>query len=92
MDQIRMVKDENGDIYLSQEDLLKVMNERLERFPQEYEQLKKPQEGKIVGIDGNTSMHPPDEKEIAKHEGMENMLRGIMSMLNVNDQGGDNDG
>ena len=90
MDSIRMVKDDNGDIYLSQEDLLKVMNERLERFPQEYQELKKPQEGKIVGIDGQTSMQPPDEKEIAKHEGMETMLRGIMGMLSV-DQGGEND-
>lgn len=90
MDQIRMVKDENGDIYLSQEDLLKVMDERLKRFPQEYAQLKRPQEGKIVGINGKTSTQPPDEKEIAKHEGMENMLRGIMGMLDV-DQGGEND-
>ena len=91
MDQIHMVKDENGDIYLSQEDLMQVMQERLERFPQEYEQLKKPQEGKIVDINGSTLFSTPDEKEIVRHEGMENMLRGIMDMLSV-DQGGENDG
>lgn len=80
MDKIRIVKD-NGSIFISQEDLLSVLEERLKRFPEERKELKKPQKGKIVGIDGQVSTQPPDEKEIARNEGMETMLRGIINIL-----------
>jgi len=86
MNQIRMVKDDNGEIFLSQKDLLAMMNERLERFPDELAQLKKPKEGKIVGINGAKSATPPDEKEIAKHEGMEAMLRGIVNTIKTEEE------
>lgn len=83
MDQIRIVKD-NDDIYLSKDDLVRAMKERLDRFPDEYEQLKNAQESKIVDLAGNTIQKQPNEKEIAKHEGMEKMLRGIIGMIDVN--------
>jgi hypothetical protein len=83
MDQIRIVKD-NDDIYLSKDDLVQAMKERLDRFPDEYEQLKNAQESKIVDLAGNTIQKQPNEKEIAKHEGMEKMLRGIIGMIDVN--------
>lgn len=83
MDKIRIVKDDNEETYLSKADLITIFKERLDRFPKELEQLKKPQQGKIVGIDGTTSLQPPDEKEIARHEGMQKMLEGIYSMINV---------
>lgn len=82
MDQIRIVKDDNENVFISQEDLLKALNERLEKFPEEREQLKKPKEGSIVGLDGNVSLQQPDEKEIARNEGMEAMLRGVINILN----------
>lgn len=84
MDQIRMVRDENGDVFLSQQDLLQVMNERLERFPSQIEQLKKPKEGKITMLNGQPSVQPPDEKEVARHEGMQQMLEGVIGLI---DQG-----
>lgn len=90
MDKIRMVKDENENIFLSQEDLVTVMNERLERFPKEYEELKKPQEGSIVGVDGKKNLVAPDPAKLYQHEGMEKMLRGIMGMIGT-DPGGEND-
>jgi hypothetical protein len=77
-----MVKD-GDDVYLSREDLLGVMNERLSLFPKELEELRKPKIGKIVGINGNTSLQPSDEKEIERHKGKEIMLKGIISMLNM---------
>lgn len=91
MDKIRMVKDENGDIFLSQEDLVKIMNDRLERFPQEYEELKKPQEGSIVGVDGKKNLVAPDPAKLYQHEGMEKMLRGIVGILSADPGGEKND-
>lgn len=83
MDKIRIVKDENGEVFLSQKDLLTIMNERLKRFPGELTELRKPKPGKIVGADGEVTMQPPDEKMISKHEGMEVMLRGIVNIIDV---------
>lgn len=81
-----MVKDEVGNIYLSQEDLLGIMATRLERFPDELEALKKPQKSQIVGLDGQAKIKPPDPKEIAHYEGMQKMLEGIMNMINITDE------
>lgn len=91
MDQIRIVKDDNDNIYLSKDDLIGAMKERLERFPEEHKQLKNPQQSKVVGLDGNTIEKKPDEKEIARHEGMEKMLRGIIGMIDVEEPGGTNE-
>lgn len=81
-----MVKDEVGNIYLSQEDLLGIMAERLERFPDELEKLKGPQQSSIVGIDGQPTTKPSDPVEVARHEGMQKMLEGIMGMINITDE------
>jgi hypothetical protein len=80
-----MVKDETGNVYLSQEDLLSIFSARLESFPGEIDQLKKPQEGSIVGLDGKKNVVPSDPVEVARHEGMQKMLEGIFSMINITD-------
>lgn len=86
MNNIRIVKDEVGNIYLSQEDLLEIFATRLEKFPDQLEALKGPQQSSIVGIDGKPTIKPSDPIEVAKYEGMQTMLEGIMSMVNITDE------
>lgn len=85
MADIRMVKDETDNIYLSQEDLLGIMAERLERFPDELETLRNPQQSKIMGLDGKPKITPSNPVEVARHEGMQTMLEGIMNTINITD-------
>ena len=83
IDNIRIVKDESGKVYLNQEDLIEIMTDRLNRFPFEIENLKKPQESSIVGLDGKAKIVPSDPVEVSRHEGMQTMLEGILGMISV---------
>ncbi len=83
IDHIRIVKDESGKVYLNQEDLVEIMKDRLGRFPLEIENLKKPQQSTIIGLDGNPKITPSDPAEVARHEGMQTMLEGILGMVSV---------
>ncbi len=84
--QIRMVKDDIGNIYLSQEDLLGIFSERLARFPDEIERLKQPQQSSIVGLDGLPKIIKPNPVDVARHEGKKEMLEGIINMINVTEE------
>ncbi len=86
MNQIRMVKDDVGNIYLSQEDLLGVFSSRLERFPDEIEKLKHPQQSSIIGLDGQPKVVPPNPVDIARHQGKQEMLEGIINMINITNE------
>lgn len=86
MNQIRMVKDEAGNIYLSQEDLMSIFSNRLERFPDEIENLKGPQISSLVGPNGQHITKPSDPIEVARHEGKQEMLEGIINVINVVDE------
>lgn len=83
MNQIRMVKDDVGNIYLSQEDLLGIFGSRLERFPDEIEKLKHPQQSSIIGLDGQPKIIPSSPIDVAKQEGKQEMLLGIINMINI---------
>lgn len=85
MDQIRIVKTDNNEVFLSKDDLITAMKDRLQRFPEEYKQLRNPQQSKVVDLGGNAIQKQPDEKEIARHEGKEEMLKGIIGMIDVKD-------
>jgi hypothetical protein len=86
MNNIRMVKDEANNIYLSQEDLLDIMATRMERFADEIEDLKGPQKSSMVGIDGKPKVTPSNPVAVARSEGMQTMLEGIMGMINITDE------
>ena len=86
MNNIRIVKDEIGNIYLSQEDLLGIMAERMERFPDELEELRKPHQSKVISPNGQPVIKPSDPKEVAHHEGMQKMLEGLMNIINITDE------
>ncbi len=86
MNNIRMIKDEVGNIYLAQEDLLGIFSTRLERFSDEIDELKKPKEGNIIGLDGKPNIVQSDPVEVARYEGMQKMLEGIMGMINITDE------
>lgn len=86
MNNIRIVKDENGNVYLSQEDLLAIMNARLKRFPEELKELQKPKEGNIVGLDGKKNLVEPDQREIEHHRGMKKMLEGIVEIVGASSE------
>jgi len=83
MNQIRMVKDEVGNMYLSQEDLLGIFSARLERFPDELDKLKQPQQSSIVGLDGQQKILSSNPTEISRHEGRKEMLEGIINIINI---------
>ena len=85
MNNIKMVKDEIGNIYLSQENLLEIFSERMAKFPDQLIALKGPQQSKVVGVDGKTKTIPSNPIEVARIEGMETMLSGIVSMINITD-------
>lgn len=80
---IGIVKDDNGNIFISQQDLITFMSERLSRFPAELEELKKPKQSPIVGLDGNPKLIPSDPVVVAHHEGMQEMLAAILGVINV---------
>jgi hypothetical protein len=81
MDSIRMIEDDTEGVFLSKADLITVMTERLDRFPAELDALKKPQVSTIIGLDGNPKTVPSDPVEVARHEGMQKMLEGIISII-----------
>jgi len=86
MNNIRMVKDEKGDIYLSQDDLLSIFADRLKLFPGEIEALKTEKESSIVNLDGSRNIIPPTEKDVLdsiRYEGMQKMLEGIIAMIDI---------
>jgi len=83
MNQIRMVKDETGNMYLSQEDLLGIFAARLERFPDELNKLKQPQQSSIIGLDGQPKIIPSNPIDVACHEGRKEMLEGIINIINI---------
>lgn len=86
MNQIRMVKDDVGNIYLSQEDLLGIFSTRLERFPDEIEKLKHPQQSSIIGLDGQPKIIPSNPIDVAHHQGKQEMLEGIINMINITNE------
>jgi len=86
MNQIRMVKDEIGNVYLSQEDLMSIFAARMELFPEQLEALKGIQVSTLVGANGQPISKPSDPVEVARHEGKRDMLEGIMGIINVVDE------
>jgi len=86
MNQIRMVKDDVGNIYLSQEDLLGIFAARLERFPDELNKLKQPQQSSIIGLDGQPKIIPSNPSDVARQEGKQEMLEGIINIINITDE------
>lgn len=86
MNNIKMVKDENGDIYLSQKDLLSIFADRLKLIPGEIEALQTEKESSIINLDGSRNIIPPSEEDMLesiRHEGMQKMLKGIITMIDI---------
>jgi len=79
---ISILKNPEGKVFFSQDDLLEVFYERLSRFPAEIVELKAPKQSTIMGLNGKPNIIPSDPIAVAKKEGMKEMLEGIISVLN----------
>ena len=83
MNNIRILKDPNGEIFMSQADLLAIFKQRLSELPSEIELLKKPQTSSMVDANGIPLVVKSDPIEIARMEGMEKMLKGVCEMFEI---------
>lgn len=86
MNNIRMVKDEKEDVYLNQDDLLSIFTDRLKLLPEEIEALKTEKRSIILNADGSRDTISPSEKDVLdsiRHEGMQKMLEGIITMIDI---------
>ena len=51
----------------------------------EIEKLKQPKQSSIIGLDGQPKIVPSNPVDVARHEGKQEMLEGIMGIINVVD-------
>ena len=83
---IRMITDDNNEIYFSKTDLTKVFNERMSKFRGQIKGFRAQKQSKIESITGAPNMIDATQEELDeafRFEGMSVMLQGIMDMLDI---------